>query len=61
MATPQYVFHMDGLTKAYAGGCVVSFMRPHAVWSQTPHAKALAELPVLTIEKIGEAGVHGEG
>ena len=20
MATPQYVFHMDGLTKAYAGG-----------------------------------------
>jgi crotonobetainyl-CoA:carnitine CoA-transferase CaiB-like acyl-CoA transferase len=42
-------------TQAYAGGCVVSFMRPHEVWSQTPHAKALAELPVLTIEKIGEA------
>lgn len=42
-------------TKAYAGGCVVSFMRSHETWSQHPHAKALAELPVLTIEKIGEA------
>jgi crotonobetainyl-CoA:carnitine CoA-transferase CaiB-like acyl-CoA transferase len=42
-------------TKAYAGGCVVSFMRPYDTWSKHPHAKALAELPVLTIEKIGEA------
>lgn len=42
-------------TKAYAGGCVVSFMRSHDVWSKCPHAKALAELPLLTIEKIGEA------
>jgi hypothetical protein len=45
----------DFETKAYAGGCVVSFMRPHEVWSRHPHARALAELPVLTIEKIGEA------
>jgi crotonobetainyl-CoA:carnitine CoA-transferase CaiB-like acyl-CoA transferase len=42
-------------TKAYAGGCVVSFMRSHETWSKHPHARALAELPVLTIEKIGEA------
>lgn len=42
-------------TAAYAGGCVVSFMRPYDVWKQHPHAQALAELPVLTIEKIGEA------
>ncbi len=45
----------DFETKAYAGGCVVSFMRPHATWSKHPQARALAELPVLTIEKIGEA------
>lgn len=42
-------------TAAYAGGCVVSFMRPYDTWSKHPHAKALAELPLLTIEKIGEA------
>ncbi len=45
----------DFETKAYAGGCVVSFIRPHATWLQHPQARALAELPVLTIEKIGEA------
>ena len=42
-------------TAAYAGGAVVSLMRSHEEWSATPHAKTLAELPVLTIEKIGEA------
>jgi crotonobetainyl-CoA:carnitine CoA-transferase CaiB-like acyl-CoA transferase len=42
-------------TAAYAGGAVVSMMRSHDEWSATPHAKALAELPVFTIEKIGEA------
>jgi crotonobetainyl-CoA:carnitine CoA-transferase CaiB-like acyl-CoA transferase len=42
-------------TAAYAGGAVVSLMRSHEEWSATPHAKALAALPVLTIEKIGEA------
>ena len=40
---------------AYAGGAVVSLMRSPEQWAATPHAKALAELPVLTIEKIGEA------
>jgi hypothetical protein len=34
---------------------VVSLMRSHEEWSALPQAKALAELPVLTIEKIGEA------
>src|SRR5579863_2107916 len=42
-------------TAAYAGGAVVAMMRPHQEWSELPHAKALAELPVLSIEKIGEA------
>jgi hypothetical protein len=30
-------------------------MRSHQEWSALPHAKALAELPVFSIEKIGEA------
>jgi len=42
-------------TAAYAGGAVVALMRSHDEWSATPHAKALSELPPLTIEKIGEA------
>src|SRR5690348_13559030 len=42
-------------TAAYAGGAVVSLMRSHDEWMATPHAKALGALPVLTIEKIGEA------
>jgi hypothetical protein len=42
-------------TAAYAGGCVVALMRSHEEWSALPHAKALAALPALTIEKIGEA------
>jgi len=42
-------------TAAYAGGAVVSFMRSPDQWLATPHAKALAGLSVLTIEKIGEA------
>src|SRR6185369_11105092 len=42
-------------TTAYAGGCVVACMRSHDEWSATPHAKALAELPLITIEKIGDA------
>src|SRR6185312_11503992 len=42
-------------TAAYAGGAVVSLMRSHDEWSATPQAKALAALPALTIEKIGEA------
>jgi crotonobetainyl-CoA:carnitine CoA-transferase CaiB-like acyl-CoA transferase len=40
---------------AYAGGCVVAMMRSQEEWSALPHAKALAELPLVSIEKIGEA------
>lgn len=42
-------------TEAYAGGCVVSMMRSHDEWLAHPQAKALGQLPLLTIEKIGEA------
>src|SRR5450432_3518498 len=42
-------------TAAYAGGCVVAMMRSHDEWMALPHAKALAELPLISIEKIGEA------
>jgi crotonobetainyl-CoA:carnitine CoA-transferase CaiB-like acyl-CoA transferase len=42
-------------TAAYAGGCVVALMRSHDEWQAVPHAKALAELPLVRIEKIGEA------
>ena len=40
---------------AYAGGCVVSLMRTRDEWLATEHAKALAALPLITFEKIGEA------
>ncbi|MCA6117659.1 CoA transferase [Bradyrhizobium sp. WSM 1738] len=42
-------------TAAYAGGAVVAFMRSHDEWSATPHARALAGLPLISITKIGEA------
>jgi len=42
-------------TAAYAAGGVVSVMRSYDEWSASPQAKALAELPPFTIEKIGEA------
>jgi crotonobetainyl-CoA:carnitine CoA-transferase CaiB-like acyl-CoA transferase len=42
-------------TAAYAEGGVVSMMRSHDEWSASPHARALAALPTITIEKIGEA------
>ena len=42
-------------TAAYAGGGVVAMMRPHDEWSALPQAKALAALPPVRIEKIGEA------
>lgn len=41
-------------TQAYAGGCVVSMMRSHDEWLAHPQAKALEQVPLLTIEKIGE-------
>src|SRR4051812_5121205 len=42
-------------TAAYAAGGVVAFMRSHDAWSATPHAKALAQLPLVSISKIGDA------
>jgi crotonobetainyl-CoA:carnitine CoA-transferase CaiB-like acyl-CoA transferase len=42
-------------TAAYATGGVVAMMRSYQEWSDTPHAKALAALPAIQIEKIGEA------
>ena len=42
-------------TAAYAGGGVVAIMRSHDEWSATPHAKALAGLPLISIRKIGDA------
>lgn len=42
-------------TAAYAGGAVVAMMRSYDEWSAHPQAKALADLPPFTIEKIGEA------
>ena len=42
-------------TAAYQAGGVVAMMRSHEEWSALPQAKALADLQVLTIEKIGDA------
>jgi crotonobetainyl-CoA:carnitine CoA-transferase CaiB-like acyl-CoA transferase len=42
-------------TAAYAAGGAVSLMRSHDEWRALPQARALAGLPVLTIEKIGDA------
>src|SRR6266404_4250479 len=42
-------------TAAYAGGGVVAMMRSHDEWSDLPQAKALAALPPIRIEKIGNA------
>src|SRR6476620_2935165 len=39
-------------TAAYAAGGVVAMMRSREEWSATPHARALAELPLISIEKI---------
>src|SRR6202521_4543992 len=42
-------------TAAYTNGGVVAMMRSHQEWSASPHAMALAKLPLISIEKIGEA------
>jgi crotonobetainyl-CoA:carnitine CoA-transferase CaiB-like acyl-CoA transferase len=42
-------------TATYADGGVVAMMRSRDEWSELPHAKALAALPLISIEKIGEA------
>ena len=42
-------------TAAYEAGGAVSMMRSYDEWSGMPQAKALAALPVITFEKIGDA------
>jgi crotonobetainyl-CoA:carnitine CoA-transferase CaiB-like acyl-CoA transferase len=42
-------------TAAYAAGGVVAMMRSYEEWSALPQANALAALPTISIEKIGEA------
>ena len=42
-------------TAAYAAGGVVAMMRSHEEWSALPQAGALAQLPLVSIEKIGDA------
>lgn len=42
-------------TAAYAAGGVVAMMRTYDEWSATAQAKALAQLPLIAIEKIGDA------
>lgn len=45
----------DFETAAYAAGGVVALMRSYDEWAALPQARALTELPLLSIEKIGEA------
>ena len=42
-------------TAAYANGGVVALMRSYDEWSALPHAHALAQLPLILIERIGDA------
>jgi crotonobetainyl-CoA:carnitine CoA-transferase CaiB-like acyl-CoA transferase len=42
-------------TAAYVEGGVVAMMRSYEEWSALPQARALAALPLITFEKIGEA------
>lgn len=45
----------DFETAVYAAGGVVALMRSYDEWSALPQAQALAELPLISIEKIGDA------
>lgn len=45
----------DFETAAYAAGGVVALMRSYDEWSALPQARALAQLPLISIEKIGES------
>jgi hypothetical protein len=42
-------------TEAYEHGCVVAAMRSPDEWAQHPQAGAVASVPVVRIEKIGDA------
>jgi crotonobetainyl-CoA:carnitine CoA-transferase CaiB-like acyl-CoA transferase len=46
---------IDFETQAYESGCVVAAMRTPAEWASHPQAAALATIPVVQIDKIGEA------
>src|SRR5258705_2908803 len=52
---PQLPSSFRVAAAAYAGGCVVALMRSPDEWSDLPHAQALAALPLISIEKIGDA------
>ena len=45
----------DFETAAYAAGGVVALMRSYDEWSALPQSRALAALPLISIEKIGDA------
>jgi crotonobetainyl-CoA:carnitine CoA-transferase CaiB-like acyl-CoA transferase len=45
----------DFETAAYAAGGVVALMRSYDEWSALPQARQLSKLPLVSIEKIGEA------
>jgi crotonobetainyl-CoA:carnitine CoA-transferase CaiB-like acyl-CoA transferase len=45
----------DFETAAYAAGGVVALMRSYDEWSALPQARALAGLPLISVEKIGDA------
>ena len=45
----------DFETAASEAGLVVAMMRSFAEWDAHPHGKAIAGLPVMTIERIGDA------
>lgn len=42
-------------TAIHEGGGCASFVRSHAEWDAHPHSTAIASLPVLEIERIGDA------
>ncbi len=42
-------------TAAYERGCIVAAMRSPEEWARHPHAAAVAAMPAVRIEKIGEA------
>jgi hypothetical protein len=45
----------DFETAAYAAGGVVALMRSHDEWMRLPQSRAIAELPLVEITKIGDA------
>lgn len=45
----------DFETAAYAAGGAVALMRSYDEWSVLPQARALAQLPLISIDKIGDA------